>query len=694
MNNSICMPLVLALGIAIGAHSVNAQILAEAGQSPEGFVALLTAEGEVIFQVGNESFESLFNSSSLSDDENVVKAAIIAASEEEYPYLYPDGEWQLVLFEEEVPSWYTQDSEAALMKAFEEWKGEVYSIFDPSVLLSLENPQLIEVSEADVTEEVQAWLNKWADIDTNWMVCYVRNAVPTTISGAVGKSLADDAWNYAVNMIWTQTGEDLAGHSQVDLIAALVGSAFPGIKQWEGYFGSEESYPFAEGANLLKAGFLYSNGLFSARQVKEFDDNYAPGQYKDLSVLAQVQVSDTGKAFACVIDEAGTVFWETGTDYVSGLLEKNGLDRADVVCLNVGPKEEKGGQSVGTTYNTLGWEDLGDGYFTTLEWEDADAEKPAFAAADGTVTWRMKEDGSVEPASEDRSEPGAPINPGKYTYVDGDITWEVMAAGNGTARLTKITPEDLAKQAEQEAENAGKERQTYFNTPAPMTEVKSVGPVPSWYDERKEEIDELARKAYADWQDGILEMIDVEALNQTLKGMDLDHPSELTDEIMENFRTWVGIWMKDAIAGSINIEISTLGYKKVGPTLWNEMDNTVLANYKSMDHEGCPGPTTSTFIAAYALEAYGKVIDAATDDYMGSTMNDVYSAHVGSFIKDLLPDEDGGYVYQVAHDLWESGCIPFYDGEYWYLVSGPDFDPDGNPAVEVIFSGTTEEILG
>ena len=147
------------------------------------------------------------------------------------------------------------------------------------------------------------------------------------------------------------------------------------------------------------------------------------------------------------------------------------------------------------------------------------------------------------------------------------------------------------------------------------------------------------------------------------------------------------------MAGTINIGISTLGYKAVGPSIWNEIDNTVLANYKSMDHEGCPGPTTSTFIAAYALEHYGKVIDAATDDYMGSTMNDVYSAHVGSFIKGLKDDEDGNYVYQVAHDLWEAGCIPFFDGEYWYLVSGPDFDPDGNPAVEVIYSATPAEIL-
>lgn len=226
-----------------------------------------------------------------------------------------------------------------------------------------------------------------------------------------------------------------------------------------------------------------------------------------------------------------------------------------------------------------------------------------------------------------------------------------------------------------------------------MTEVKSIGPKPEWYFENKDAIDEAAKVAFADWQKQINELVDVDALNNTMKGLSLDYSTPLTDEVMANFVEWVKIWNEDAVAGSINIGISTLGYKAVGPTIWNEIDNTVLANYKSMDHEGCPGPTTSPAIAAYALKTYGKVIDAATDDYMGSTMNDVYSAHVGSFIRNLLDDENGNYVYDVAHRLWEDGTIPFFDGEYWYLVSGPDFNPDGLAAVEVIYSATPAELL-
>ncbi len=91
---------------------------------------------------------------------------------------------------------------------------------------------------------------------------------------------------------------------------------------------------------------------------------------------------------------------------------------------------------------------------------------------------------------------------------------------------------------------------------------------------------------------------------------------------------------------------------------------------------------------------YFWLIDAATDDYVGSTMNDMYSTHAGSFIPHLLDDENGVYVYDVARRLWEDGMIiPFFDGEYWYLVSGPDKNPEGGHAMEVIYTAATAELL-
>ena len=687
------MSLLIALCLVLGlvpamADGLEAVLAGEDTPVGADFACVIDENNNVYWQLAVSSFDRL--SEQVPEGTASAKIEVLPQNGEAYPYLYPDGAWKIFVLESEIPAWFGDESVAKIAEAFEAWKSEVYGIVDVNVLLSFVNPQTIDVDMTGVSEETQALLDQWADTDSNWMVCYVRNSVPTTTQGAVGQSVANDAWNCIVNQVWTQTGEDLAGHSQVDLIASFIGSAFPGITSWEGYFGTKTGYPFEEGAQLLKAGYLYANGLYSAKQVKEFDDQYDPDQFQQLTRIADVNVSDTGSAFACLVDEAGNVYWSLGTDYVGGLIEELGLDPASVVALNVGPKKEAA-VSVGTTYNCAPWAELGNGYFTTGAWEDAEAEKPAFCNEDGSATWRMNADGSIEPVGEDQSVPGGTVNPGKYTYQDGDTSWEIMLSGNGTTRMTKITAEDLAAAAAAAAEQ--KEPSTYFNTPAPLTEVKFIGQFPEWYMDRKSEIDELARKAYADWQDQILALVDVDSLNVTLSGMGLDYATPMSDELLAMFKEWVKIWNENAVAGSINIGISTMGYKKVGPSIWNSIDNKVLANYKSMDHEGCPGPTTSAFIAAYALEHYGKVIDAATDDYMGSTMNDVYSAHVGSFIKDLCPNEDGSYKYQVAHDLWEAGCIPFFDGEYWYLVSGPDFDPDGNKAVEVIYSATPAELL-
>ncbi|MCQ2501764.1 MAG: hypothetical protein MJ117_10525, partial [Lachnospiraceae bacterium] len=651
----------------------------------QDFACLVTSDGEVIWEMAVSSFQKLADS--LPERTEYVKVQVLPDNGEKYPYLYPKSDWQMYLMEDEQPEWFTEDVTVAVQSAFEEWKAQAYAIFNPEVLLNFENPQDVEVTSDSVTEEVQALLDEWADVDGNWMTCYVRNSVPTTTQSAVGQAIANDAWNYMVNMVWTQTGEDLAGHSQVDLIAAYVGSAFPGIEQWAGYFGSKTGYPFAEGAKLLESGFLYNNGLFSAKEVKEFDGNYDSEQYKNLTKFAEVNESETGKAFACLVDQDGNAYWKIGTDYAGGLLSEFDKTPEDVVVLNVAPKNDGGNQNNGISHAAAGWEDLGNGYFATGAWEEADAKKPEFLAEDGTGIWKMNEDGSIEPAGEDQSEAGATVNPGKYSYVDGDVTWEVMIAGNGNCNLSEI----LASEEEEQTEE--KERATYFNTPAPMTEVHAVGEAPEWYFGNKDAFDEAAKKAYADWQNEICSLVDADSLSQTLKGLDLDQATPMSEELFDMFKEWVKIWNEDAVAGSINIGISTEGYKMVGPSVWKEMDDTVLANYKSMDHAGCPGPTTSGFIAAYALETYNKVIDAATDDYMGSTMNDAYSALVGSFIKDIHNTEDGTYKYQVAADLWEAGCIPFFDGEYWYLVSGPDKNADGEPAVEVIYSATPEQLL-
>ena len=228
--------------------------------------------------------------------------------------------------------------------------------------------------------------------------------------------------------------------------------------------------------------------------MKEFNDNYDPSAYKNLTMLAEVNESDTGSAFACLVDKDGNVYWNMGTDYVSGLYAEFGLDPENAVALNVGPKNERQNASVGTTYVAAGWTDLGNGYFSTGAWETPDAEKPDFFTADGTANWKMIDGKTTQPAGEDMSEAGAAVNPGKYTYTapDGDQVWEIMLAGNGSCRLTVSTAAQREEAAAKAAAQADAPRSTYFNVMPPMTEVKSIGPKPEWYFENKDAIDEAA----------------------------------------------------------------------------------------------------------------------------------------------------------------------------------------------------------
>ena len=139
-------------------------VQASDGQNEEGFVAILAEDGTVYSELAVESFSTLIKRNGLTDDGHIAKVAVIPDSEDEYPYLTPDGAWKVVIFGD-IPAWYTGESEAAVLTAFEAWKAEVYTIFDPSVILSLVNPQTIEVTEADVTNG-PTW------IPTGWSATY------------------------------------------------------------------------------------------------------------------------------------------------------------------------------------------------------------------------------------------------------------------------------------------------------------------------------------------------------------------------------------------------------------------------------------------------------------------------------------------------------------------------------------------
>lgn len=99
--------------------------------------------------------------------------------------------------------------------------------------------------------------------------------------------------------------------------------------------------------------------------------------------------------------------------------------------------EMSGGQD---DYAGSSWTDNGDGTVTTGAWDaDGSISKSDFFESDGTCTWII--DGTtITPANAGDSDEGgdeASVNPGKYTYVDGDTTWVVMIMGNGSCTVSE-----------------------------------------------------------------------------------------------------------------------------------------------------------------------------------------------------------------------------------------------------------------
>ncbi len=540
------------------------------------FACVIDENNEVHWKLG-VSTTATYAAEAAAEGLDYVRIEVLpeAVDENDYPYLYPEErDWTIYVIAEELPEWYTDESTAAVTAAWEAWKEEAYALINVDVLLDFVTPLSFDVTEEDVTEEIQAYLDEWAEVDGHWMTCYARNAVPTTVQSAIGMSIETDAWNYIYNQVWTQGGENLAGHSQVDLIAAYIGSAF-NVDKWEGYFGNKEGYPFAEGAELLKAGFLFSgNSLYSAKEINELTES---GVAKDdlkgaATQLGSAVISNTGDAFAVVVDEELNVYWQLGIDYCNALLALNGLEAENVVQINLN------------------------------------------------------------------------------------------------------------------AEN-------YFTADSADLEVTVLGDEPAWYADNAEQIAELAKAAFDEWQAQLVAKVDTEGLENSLSALKDFDPYEMDQTAFDLLKEWVAVWNDAGVAGAINIGTQKTGYDTVGATIWKRMDGQVLANYKAKNHKGCPGPTTSKKIGEYALETYGKQIDSATEDYMGSTMNDGYTSLVGKYVNDFQTDEEGVYKYSAGAELWELGCIPFFDGEYWYLVSGPDFDENGEFAVEVIYSASNDELL-
>lgn len=591
------------------------------------FSCVVSPDGAVVWQAANTTFASL--ASSLPSGSEYVGVEIlppkgvytmnvdtnkdgIPDTPKDFAYLHPEADWQMYIIADEVPDWFNREIEQKVLEAFEDWKAYIYDeILDLSVVFHFVDPKTIDVTryQNGVTTDIQALVDEFNDVDSKWMACYARNSVPTSTAAVVGQTIADQVWDYIYYQTWCQSGEDLAGHSQVDTIASYIGSAYVGMKanQWMGFVGTTASpndYPFQAAADLMKQGFICytspndstKSGIYSFQQVWQAQQQ---GILKAdiqswLHHYAAPTASSTGSAFAVMIDQSGNAYWKMGIDYYSLLAAEFGLNESEMLCVNVNQaKMQAGGPPAG-------------------------------------------------------GPPGA------------------MGGFNGVSMF------DLTR-----------------DTAA----ITIQGAVPAWYTEDQQGwMEDIAWNEFEKWQAELCILIDPNGLADILMDMPIDKTPEFTAEIKNALQEWVTLWLESGAAGIINIGTQVKSFDMVGPSMWEQLDGLVQNNWKARDHEGCPGPASSPVYLAYAKAVYGKLIGSSTEDYCGSVMNDSFSAVVGSLIPALY-EQNGTYKYQSAVTMWSAGCFPVYDGEYWYLVGGPDTLADGTPGLQVIWSGTTDDIL-
>lgn len=349
-------------------HAVRYQLADAATPVNVDFSCIITQDGVVSWQAANTTFTSL--ASLIPDAGEYVGVEVLPPNgvhmlnvdtnkdgvpdtSQDFGYLYPDDQWEMYIVADSIPAWFTDEHVQKVMSAFEDWKAYIYGeILDLNVVLGFVDPKTIDVTQyqSGVTAEIQALTDEFNDVDSKWMACYARNCVPTSTAAVVGQTVADQVWDYIYYQTWCQSGEDLAGHSQVDTIASYIGSAYVGMKanQWMGFVGTTDSpndYPFQAAASLMKLGFICytspedsaKNGIYSFKQVWQAQqEGIRKADIQSwLHHYATPAASSTGSAFAVMIGQDGKAYWKMGTDYYSLLAEEFGLDEKDMLCVNV-----------------------------------------------------------------------------------------------------------------------------------------------------------------------------------------------------------------------------------------------------------------------------------------------------------------------------------------------------------------------
>lgn len=324
--------------------------LAGADDTVQGFVCVADKSGKVYWQAGLNSFDDVFQTFGLTDDRSYVKAFAVPDNDEDYPFLYPEKGWKGLIYADAIPNWFTADIQSKVSSAFEQWKEEVYSLFDYETVRTITLDEVIAASPAadyQVTAEDIAALRDFVEVEDALLV-YSRDSVSYTIQKYCGTAIKNDISNRLGSIgnalqsraisaeKQAKLGVMARGVTSANFINDVAGSYFD-IDEWLYCNLETEGYPYAGGR------YLFDHGLYPWRDDGT-NDWYLSSANGD--ILYRVNDSEIGpaQAFSCLVDANGNVYWRAALDN-GPTLEKAFVDelKVEYVCAHVKPvlDEEK-----------------------------------------------------------------------------------------------------------------------------------------------------------------------------------------------------------------------------------------------------------------------------------------------------------------------------------------------------------------
>ena len=291
-------------------HSANGgEILYEISNdkitAKKAFAVVLKEDGTTYWKIGLDDTSSIKEEFDLKDgdyvevqvfpglDESIADIVLPDGNNPEatrvFPYLDKNTIWTVNVLNEEIPEWYNDSYEEALLNACTEWKSSIFSNLDFEAAKEVFTEKTKEKAEytADDIKLLAEWATVWHDIYDKGIEPTV--AIKLTGYEYVGRSVWDDfdayllsAWRaqhtqcpgkvalagYCTFMGVDENGfdktiSDVVGNSVSDVMEALAAYYFDGIDGWKYYDGDQSVFPFKSGVELVIKNLVpYTDGEY------------------------------------------------------------------------------------------------------------------------------------------------------------------------------------------------------------------------------------------------------------------------------------------------------------------------------------------------------------------------------------------------------------------------------------------------